>query len=274
MSMNPAVRLIQLGLTSLGHSPGKADGWWGSKTDFAARNLYDEGPVISSAWAYETLQRGLEGLGHYEGRIDGNFDALTRAALKQAIDADGLPRAALVTSPEILEPVKPILAPVAHNRVLRQGSYIIDTYCLHCAAVPGTWASGKSNAEIVEAIHQMHTLPTSQGGRGWSDTAYHAITCPDGETIYARPMDRMGAGAIGYNRGVFHHLMIEVRTITTTRRPEDYFRAETLASTKAHIERISRQTPIKRLMGHREVAAKLCPGFNVIDREWTERAVA
>jgi hypothetical protein len=159
---------------------------------------------------------------------------------------------------------------------LRQGgaNTVIDTYCLHCAAVPGDWAADKSNAEIVKAIHLMHTLPKSKGGRGWSDTGYHAITCPDGEIIYARPMDRYGAGAVGYNRGVFHHLMIEVRTITATRHPEDYFTPETLASTRGHFEQIAQRTPIRWLMGHREVAAKLCPGFEVIDRDWTDRAVA
>jgi hypothetical protein len=165
---------------------------------------------------------------------------------------------------------------VQHHKLMRQGgaNTIIDTYCIHCAAVPGIWATDKTNAEIVKAIYLMHTLPKSKGGRGWSDTGYHAITCPDGEIIYARPMDRYGAGAVGYNCGVFHHLMIEVRTITATRHPEDYFTPETLSSTRGHFEQIAQRTPIRRLMGHREVAAKLCPGFEVIDRDWTDRAVA
>ncbi len=276
MSMNPAIRLLQLGLKSLGYDPGEVDGWWGPVTAAAARGLLDQGPTKSTMWAVNQLQRGLAGLGYYEGRVDGAYGTLSRIALRQAIDADGVPMAAYSASDDVLVPTKPTLGAVQHDKVLRQGgaNTIIDTYCLHCAAVPGSWASDKSNAEIVKAIHLMHTLPKSKGGRGWSDTGYHAITCPDGEIIYARPMDRYGAGAVGYNRGVFHHLMIEVRTITATRHPEDYFTPETLASTRGHFEQIAQRTPIRRLMGHREVAAKLCPGFEVRDRDWTDRAVA
>jgi peptidoglycan hydrolase-like protein with peptidoglycan-binding domain len=274
--MNPAHRLMQLAFKSLGYPPGPIDGWWGAKTQRAGSALYATGPAKSSEWAVMTLQRGLRDLGYYEGAIDGRYGPLTRKALGAALDADGLHAASIVDTDAVLIPRPPTLRPVAQPTVLRQGSagHIIDTYCLHCAAVPGTWAADKTNREMAEAIHRMHTLPRSRGGRGWSDTGYHAITCPDGETIHARPVDRIGAGAHGYNRGVFHHLMIEVRTITTTRYAEDYFRPETLAATKAHIETISAQTPITRLMGHREVAAKLCPGFEVIDRDWTDRAVA
>ena len=66
---------------------------------------------------------------------------------------------------------------------------------------------------MLAEVRRMHTAPKSQGGRGWSDIGYQAVTFPDGETLVGRPWDRIGAGAVGYNRGVFHHLMIEVQTI-------------------------------------------------------------
>lgn len=275
MARHPAIRFLQLAFRSLGYDPGTIDAWWGPDTARAGRGLHEHGPARTSDWALETLRRGLSDLGYVSGPRAGGFDADIRAALGRVLDADGLPRAAVVDDPAILEPAKPKLQPVRHGNVLRQGSagHVIDTYCLHCAAVPGDWARGQSNAEIAAAIHRMHTLPTSRGGRGWSDTGYHAITCPDGETLPGRPVTRIGAGARGYNRGVFHHLMIETATITETRLPEDYFRPETLAAARARIEAISRQTPIARLMGHREVARKLCPGFEVIDADWTDRAV-
>lgn len=274
--MNDAHRLVQLALKSLGYDPNGADGWWGKNTQAAAQALFDHGPAKSSEWAVTTLARGLAGLGYYTGPIGGDYSASLRAALGAALDAQGAPRAAFAPTQEVLVPSKPKLAPVRHGKILRQGSagHIIDTYCLHCGALPGDWHKSKTNQQIAAAIHRMHTLPTWQGGRGWSDTGYHAITCPDGETLYERPVERIGAGGVGYNRGVFHHLMIEVATIDRTRLPETYFRPETLASTRREIERISSQTPITRLMGHREVAAKLCPGFEVIDRDWTDRAVA
>ncbi len=275
MEMHPAVYLIQMGVNSLGFDPGVADSWWGRRTHGACQALYRQGPQKSSAWAVMTLQRGLAGLGYYEGSIDGGYGPLTRKALGRAIDADGMPAAAWSASKDILKPSKKYLRKVTHDRVLRQGSagYVIDTIFLHCLAVPGDWAIGKSNMDIRRAVHRMHTLPESRGGRGWRDIGYGHIICPDGEVLPGRPIDQIGAGALGYNRGVIHIAMVEVRTITVERQPEDYFRPETLFSAKSLIDDYGNQTPIRRLSGHNEVAAKLCPGFKVIDREWTELAV-
>lgn len=64
--------------------------------------------------------------------------------------------------------------------------------------------------------------------------------------------------------GAYHHLMIEVPRITSTKCPEDYFTPQTLTATKDHIES---STQLHRLLGHREVSAKLCLGFEVLDRE-------
>lgn len=276
MPMNPAHRLIQLGVKSLGFDPGPVDGWYGPDTHLACTALAAQGPITATPWAVRTLNRGLAGLGYMEGPHGDRFDAATRSALGMMLDAGGLPAASVVTSAQPVTPTKPAMQPVQTRSVMRQGSTnkVIDTFMLHCAAVPGDWHLYKSNAEIVAAIHRMHTLPKSQGGRGWSDTGYHSITCPDGERFDARPWQRSGAGALGYNTGVYHQLMIEVDTITRTRRAEDYFTPDTLATTKRHIEEISQRTPITRLMGHREVAAKLCPGFDVIDAEWTDRVVS
>ncbi|TFL16446.1 hypothetical protein [Jannaschia formosa] len=277
MPHHPAHRLLQLGARSLGFDPGPIDGWWGPKTDTALTALATSGPLKSSGWAVLTLERGLHDLGWLPSTPDGSWTAATRIALQRAADADGAAAAAYSARPdEILTPYKPALRPVDHGNVLRQGSAgtVITGFCLHCAAVPGSWAVGKTNEEIVAAVRRMHTDPKSQGGRGWSDIGYTSVGCPDGEVLDGRPSSRIPAGAIGYNAGWWHHLMIEVRTINRTRRPEDYFTAETLAAGKAQIAAVAARTPIKRLMGHNEVAAKLCPGFDVVDREWTDLAVA
>ncbi|WP_418592097.1 peptidoglycan-binding protein [Ponticoccus sp. (in: a-proteobacteria)] len=275
MPINPAVRYLQLGLKSLGYDPGPADGWYGSRTDAAATALYSAGPTRSSEWALKMLRTGLIGLGYLTATPEGGYDAPARTALGQVADHDGAPAASWARSGEILSPGKPALA-VPHSNVLRQGSACtaIDTLMMHCGALPGDWHLGKSNDEIVAAIHRMHTLPVTRGGRGWSDTGYHEIICPDGERRAARPLGRYGAGAIGYNSGVKHILMIERRTIDRTYQPEDLYYPEQLASMREAVAEFGDRTQFKRLLGHREVAAKLCPGFDVIDRDWTDRAVA
>lgn len=274
--IHPAHRLIQLGLDSSGYSPGKIDSWFGDLTGKAGLAMLASGPARgTSAWAIATLRRGLAELGYLEPG-GSTWDKAAQDALRLMIAADGLPLAEAADPTVILEPVKPDLRPVAHGRVIRQGSagYVVDTIVLHCGALPGNWHIGKTNRQMLNGIRQMHTAPVSQGGRGWSDIGYSEVTFPDGEILVGRGIEKIGAGAIGHNRGVYHLLMIEIRTIDRTRRPEDYFRPETLAAAKRRIEEVSSATPIKRLMGHREVAAKLCPGFEVIDREWTDRAVA
>jgi hypothetical protein len=272
---HPSHRLIQLGTRSLGFDPGIIDSWWGGKTRAAVAALLLEGPAIQSDWAVQTLHRGLKGLGYMQEGIEGTYGAATRAALRGVLDADGAHAASAAPETEVLVPSKPLIQKIDHSLAMRQGSAgtVINSFMIHCAAVPGDWHVYKTNNEIISAVHRMHTDPKSRGGRGWSDTGYHSITCPDGERFDARPWARYGAGAIGYNRGVYHHLMIEVGTITRIALPEAYFTPATLDGTKAHIELIAKQTPLRRLMGHREVAAKLCPGFEVVDRDWTDRAV-
>lgn len=270
------VRLVQLGLRSLGFDPGKIDGWFGPNTGTAAAALYSEGPAKTTVWAVETLQRGLQELGHDPGPIDGVWGPRTSAAMGRLIDFDGVPAAAGVTAPEILTPTKPGLPKqVPHDRMLRQGSAGVPlvNFMLHCAAVDGGWHRGKSNRQMVQAVLEWHTAPKPRG-RGWSTWGYHEIICPDGERIQCRPLSRFGAGAIGNNRGWKHVLMIEVGTITRTRRPEDYFTPETLASSRESIAEFADATQFRRLAGHSEVAAKLCPGFPLIDRDWTDLAVA
>jgi len=274
--MNPAIRLIQTASKSLGHDPKGADGWWGPDTEAAIRSLHRNGPKSQTEWAVETLERGLQGLGHYTAETSGEYSGAVMSSLGNLLAAKGEPKASAVSgSGAVLTPIKPLLPPTQHSGTIKQGSkgYTIDTFCLHCGALPGDWHIGKTHAQIADAIHRMHTDPPSRGGRGWSDTGYHAIVCPDGVIVLARPENVIGAGAKGYNRGVYHMLMIETKTITKMATAETYFTPKTLAAAKDHIEHISRRTPIRRLMGHNEVAAKLCPGFVVNDAEWTDRVV-
>lgn len=273
---HPAHRLLQLALTSFGFSAGKADGWWGEKTQGAAEALFSEGPARSSDWAIETLHRALSDLGYDAGDLRDGYSVALRASLGLAIDAQGAPAASVVTQSANLTPVKPVLRPVVHDAVMRHGSAgtIIRNLMMHTAATPASWWRGKSNASMLAEIKGWHANPVSKGGRGWSDIGYGGLIFPDGEFLLGRPLDRIGAGAMGNNRGWLHICMVPVVTINRMGNPEDFYTPEALATMRDRIEHYSHRTPIERLAGHNETAAKLCPGFRVIDRDWTDRAVA
>jgi N-acetylmuramoyl-L-alanine amidase len=274
--MHPSHRLLQLAFNSMGFSPGKVDGWWGGDTQSAAEALFKEGPAKTSAWSVRTLQNGLAGLGYDVGAVDGHYGGKTRKALGWAIDAGGAPAASFAIREENLVLERPVLQGVSHGNVLRHGAAnaVIRNFMMHTAATPGSWWRGKSNRQMLEEIRRWHADPKSKGGRGWSDIGYGEVIFPDGEALTGRPLHRIGAGARGYNRGWMHVCMIPVETIGRMGLPEDFYTPETLASMRQRIEHYSCLTPIERLAGHNETAAKLCPGFRVIDRDWTDRAVA
>lgn len=262
---------VQAALRSLGQVPGPLDGTWGPRTKAAAEGLVRDGYGTGSLWAARTLQEALTDLGWSPGPIDGILGPKTLGALSSLIVAGGLPRASAVSTPEVFAPTKPALAMTSHGNVIRQGNagYTVDHLMQHTTATPGTWWRGKTNQQMLEEVRGWHI-----NGRGWRDIGYHEMIFPDGEWLSGRPSTVIGAGAIGYNRGVIHITMVPIRTIETTRLPEDFYTPETLEAMRQRIANYAALTPLRRLSGHREVAAKLCPGFEVIDRDWTDLAVA
>jgi hypothetical protein len=74
----------------------------------------------------------------------------------------------------------------------------------------------------------------------------------------------LALGRSGIIAAHINHLMIEVPRSTSTKCLEDYLTPQTPTATKDHIES---STQLHRLLGHRDVAAKLCLGFGVLDRE-------
>lgn len=277
MAMHPGTRLVQLGLNSIGHDPGQADGWWGPKTQRAATTALDAGPRYLTSWAVLTLQRGLADLGWLNADPSGEWDEATRAALSAAVVAKGAARASYVpddapTLPAPRDNVVPV--PGGTSGRIIQGGKVVDSICEHTFATPGDWWIGKSNKQMWDAVKDWHTSPKSQGGRGWKDRGYHYGIFPDGEWLRGRAETTMGAGAIGYNRGVIHISMVPIKTINRMGMLAEFYTPETIATMRWLIEDISRRTPITKLFGHNEVAKKLCPGFWVVDEVWTARAVA
>ena len=106
----------------------------------------------------------------------------------------------------------------------------------------------------VASIRQIHI------DRGWADIGYHGIIMPDGEFQIGRDIDRMGAHAKGSNQG-----SIGIMFVAGIRRGHDYTTPSRYQLTSARLitEEQRRYFPDVVLLGHRDVAATLCPGFDI-----------
>ena len=89
--------------------------------------------------------------------------------------------------------------------------------------------------------------------RGWKDIGYHMVIRRDGTLEQGRPWDQEGAHTRGHNRG------LGICLIGTG--PD--FTAEQLTRLSFVVAFLGAYYPGGAVYGHRDVAATLCPGFDV-----------
>ena len=117
---------------------------------------------------------------------------------------------------------------------------------------------GRPLAAKVAEIRRWHVQDQK-----WRDIGYHWIIDRDGDVAPGRPETEIGAGVEGHNRRVIHVCLIGGHGSAGTDRFKTHFTSEQDRVLRELIARISARTPIRRVSGHNEWAAKACPGFNV-----------
>lgn len=120
---------------------------------------------------------------------------------------------------------------------------------LHCTATP---AERIITREDIDRYHRQ---------RGFREIGYHFIVHPDGRVEEGRALSQMGAHCKGWN-----YTAIGVAYIGGLDRMGNPKDTRTKAQKEAIanlVEGLKRLFPIKRVLGHNEVAAKACPCFNV-----------
>lgn len=200
------------------------------------------------------LQLQLRQTGYYDGLINGLYDDNTRIAVKAFqqqynLQPDGI--------------VGPKTQTVL-NTICANGFHILF---LHCAASP----EGKHFA--AESIVQMHTLPTSKGGRGWSRPGYSDIIELSGKlvNIYKYNNDNQiheweqtfGVhGSTLLNRNARHVCYIGGMT-ADMKQPKDTRTAEQTETLRKYVLNTIEQHPDIIVVGHNQVQNKACPSFDV-----------
>lgn len=145
-----------------------------------------------------------------------------------------------------------------------------DTIVIHCLAVRSNWLADRSVAEKMQEVRIWHTRD-----RGWRDVGYAVLIDRDGQVAWGRDLDgdgdfieETGAHARGLNtKGIGIALVGGFGSNENDEFGQNYTAEQELAL-RDMIENIKARVDlaggkITRVIGHNEVAAKACPGFNV-----------
>lgn len=184
--------------------------------------------------------------------VDGIFGPLTEEAVKQFQKEHGLEVDGIVGPKtwSILTGGASIEAVLKTKTTKR----IITEIIVHCTA------SKEGVNQTVESIRKFHTKPVSQGGRGWSDIAYHFVVYLDGSVHAGRPVDRIGGHCLNHNT---HSIgVVYVGGLDKNGKAKDTRTPEQKEGLLKLIKQLKKDYPKATVHGHREFANKACPCFD------------
>lgn len=135
---------------------------------------------------------------------------------------------------------------------------------IHCTAT----AEGREVSS--EEIRRWHTYPVSKGGRGWTQVGYTDMIHLDGrlERLVQNNEDaevdpwEVTNGAKGYN-SVSRHVVYVGGCAKDGHTPKDTRTAAQRETLEAYVKDFHRRFPEVAIVGHRQLAAKACPSFDV-----------
>lgn len=130
----------------------------------------------------------------------------------------------------------------------------INEIIVHCTA------SIEGKNVTVEEIRKFHTKPVSQGGRGWSDIAYHFVVYIDGTIHAGRPVDRAGGHCMNHNA---HSIgVVYVGGLDKNGKAKDTRTDAQKEGLLKLLKQLKKDYPNATIHGHREFANKSCPCFD------------
>lgn len=124
----------------------------------------------------------------------------------------------------------------------------INLIVVHCTATP---AGRNVSAADVDRWHRQ---------RGFRSIGYHFLVRLDGYIEAGRPLDEIGAHALGHNAdsiGVAY-----AGGLDSAGRPADTRTPAQKQALQKLLQSLRKQFPNARIVGHNTLAAKACPCFN------------
>ena len=136
---------------------------------------------------------------------------------------------------------------------------------IHCTATP-------EGREVTSAaIRHWHTDPVSKGGRGWKQVGYTDMIDLDGkvERLVKNNEDanvdpwEITNGAKGYNAISRHIVYVGGVDANDVKKARDTRTPAQKEALKRYVLDFHKRFPRVKIIGHREVANKACPSFDV-----------
>ena len=135
---------------------------------------------------------------------------------------------------------------------------------IHCTATP------EGRKVTSDQIRAWHTSPVSKGGRGWKQVGYTDMIHLDGtvERLVENNEDarvdpwEITNGAAGYN-SVSRHVVYVGGCAADGKTPKDTRTLQQKDALTKYVKHFHIKHPLVKIIGHREVAAKACPSFDV-----------
>jgi N-acetyl-anhydromuramyl-L-alanine amidase AmpD len=151
--------------------------------------------------------------------------------------------------------------------MLYQGSkrYLVDEVIIHCSATRPSWFGNNTLEEKIAEIRRWHVVD-----RKWKDIGYHFLVDRDGKIGRGRAETVLGAHTAGQNAGTLGVCLLGGHGSSEKDAFEDNFTPAQRTSLTWLVQNIASRTPIKRVTGHNQYAAKACPGFRVRTEDWVK----
>lgn len=136
---------------------------------------------------------------------------------------------------------------------------------VHCSATRATWMEASSTDDKVAEIRRWHVAD-----RGWADIGYNYLIDRDGTVANGRDRNgdgvswnETGAHAKGHNTKAIGICLIGGHGSNENDKFADHFTPEQDRALRNLIADLRAKVGDLKLIGHNEIAAKACPGFDV-----------
>ena len=134
----------------------------------------------------------------------------------------------------------------------------LDSIYIHCTATQPDFWEGRRSSEKAAECKRWHL------DRGWSDVGYTYFVDRDGTVTDGRPIEKTPAAQKGHNTGSVAISLWGGHGGNQNDKFSDNFTPEQNRALRKLIAQLRMEYPsIKRVRGHNEVSAKMCPCFQV-----------